>query len=283
MSREKISSRAKDLLAKGKVEVVIGFTKGTLPKTYTPFFARSEEEAENLTINSYCSQNLATYISRPERKERIAILARGCESRSILTLIKEQQLRREDVYIIGVSCEGIIDSNQGKQFPSCQVCHYRSPLLWDELIGDQEEEEKKERFEEVISFEQKSTAERWAYFEKEFSKCIRCYACRQACPSCYCPSCFVDQSQPAWFGKTTNLSDTAIFHIGRVLHMAGRCVDCGACARVCPMEVDLRRLTLKMEQEVKDRFGYITGINLEEPAPLATFKTDDLEDYLREE
>lgn len=284
MNLEKeIQSRAKDLLEKGEVDVVIGFAKGTLLGVSTPFFAHTSDEAERLIIDSYCHQNLSIYVLQTERKGKIAVLARGCESRSILTLIKEQQIERQDVYIIGIPCEGIADKDSEGLHSSCQVCCYKNPVISDELIGQAVKEQEIDRFKEIATFSEKSAEERWSYFESQVSKCIRCYACRQACPSCYCPSCFVDQSQPAWFGKTTNLSDTSIFHIVRALHMAGRCVDCGACARACPMNVDLRRLTLKMEQEVKNRFEYTTGINLEESAPLAAFKTDDTEDYMREE
>lgn len=284
MNLEKeIQQKAKELLAKGEVGAVLGFAKGSLPETATPFFARNPDEAEQLIIDPYCRQNLASYILRTERKGKIAILARGCESRSILTLIKEQQINREDIYLLGIPCEGIVGKNNGGLHSSCQICACKNPVISDELIGEPVKEQEIDRFKEVTSFQEKSSDERWAYFEAEVSKCIRCYACRQSCPSCYCQSCFVDQSQPAWFGKTTNLSDTAIFHIVRALHMAGRCVDCGACNRACPMDIDLRKLTLKMEQEVKERFDYITGMNEEEPAPLAAFKTDDAEDYMREE
>ncbi|MCK7507395.1 MAG: 4Fe-4S binding protein [Desulfobacterales bacterium] len=55
-------------------------------------------------------------------------------------------------------------------------------------------------YNDVKEFEAKPIEERWAYFTKEMEKCMRCNACRQACPSCYCPTCFVEQSQPQWVG-----------------------------------------------------------------------------------
>ena len=130
--------------------------------------------------------------------------------------------------------------------------------------------------------EAQSADERWEYFVSEMSKCIKCYACRGACPSCYCTQCFIDQNQPQWFGKTTELSDTIIFHLVRAFHVAGRCVNCGACARACPMGIDLMSLTKKIEKDMKELFQYTAGMDIEELAPFATFKDNDPQDFITE-
>ena len=129
--------------------------------------------------------------------------------------------------------------------------------------------------------EGQSADERWAYFTREFSRCIRCYACRQACPSCYCPECFVDQSQPAWFGKSDDQADVVAFHLVRMYHLAGRCLDCGACARACPMHIDLRRLHKKLDKDVRELYDYEAGVDLEANPPLSTFQTDDPQDFIK--
>jgi L-lactate utilization protein LutB len=86
---------------------------------------------------------------------------------------------------------------------------------------------------------------------------------------------------PAWFGKTNELSDTIIYHLVRTFHVAGRCVDCGACSRVCPMDIDLRTLVKKAEQIMKDEFDYEAGVNLEDVPPLGEFKMEDSQDFIR--
>ena len=86
---------------------------------------------------------------------------------------------------------------------------------------------------------------------------------------------------PTWLGKTDNISDTMVYHIVRVFHAAGRCVDCGACSRACPVGIDLREQTQKMVELVKELYGFEAGLNLEDLPPLATFKQDDPQDFIR--
>ena len=111
------------------------------------------------------------------------------------------------------------------------------------------------------------------------SKCIKCYACRQACPNCFCKTCFADQGKPRWLGGTTALSDVMLYHIGRITHQAGRCVGCDACARACPVGVDLGVFTRKIVKDVEELFGFVPDFDAENPLPLWTFKEDDSEEF----
>jgi len=309
-----IRDTAKKLLVEKRVDLIIGFERGTLPLHSTPCFVRRSVEAEKLIWNASCENNLARYLRK--RKEKVGIVAKGCDTRSIISLIKEKQVAREQVFIIGVPCHGMIDRRKieakldgreileadevservilkGHDFTeivakeeflhnSCNTCNYRNPVIYDVLIGDKVEENRGiDEYGEVKEFEAQSADRRWQSFTNEVSKCIRCYACRNACPLCYCQECFVDSSQPRWIGKTTNLSDTSIFHIVRAFHTAGRCVDCGACDRACPMGIDIRKLTKKIEKDVKELFHYQAGVNLEDVPPLATFNLGDPQEFIK--
>ncbi|MBT4331853.1 MAG: 4Fe-4S binding protein, partial [Candidatus Cloacimonetes bacterium] len=127
---------------------------------------------------------------------------------------------------------------------------------------------------------EKSAEERWAYIQEEYSKCIRCYACRNACPSCYCPECFVDQNDPQWIGKTPEVTDSIIFHLIRNLHVAARCVDCGACVSACPVDLDLRVMSKKVEKEIKDRFDYTAGTDINEKPAMASYCENEKQDFI---
>ena len=171
---------------------------------------------------------------------------------------------------------------RGIRRQTCHTCRHRNPPIHDVLIGEKVPESTDENeFAEISSLESKSTEERWEHFKEELSKCIRCYACRNVCPLCYCKMCFVDQSMPAWFGKTNDLSDTMIYHLVRALHVAGRCVDCGACTRACPMDINLRELVKKTEKIMKERYNYEAGLDPEEVPPLGEFKMEDPQEFIK--
>lgn len=308
----------KKLLKEKKVGLVIGYSKGTLPLCSTPVFITNEKDAIHLIFDITCGNNLAKYLVKKrtpitDNRTPIGIIAKGCDGRSIVQHIVESQIEREEVVIIAVPCEGVIDIRrleekikgkeilkykiegekiilEGKDFKttlnkqdvlsdSCLMCKYPNPPMYDIFIGEtisvaENREPKTDNLESL------SSDERWAYFEKEISKCIRCYACRNACPLCYCEECFVDQSNPQWFGKSADLSDTMIFHIIRTMHVAGRCVRCGACSRACPTGVNLAPLGMRIEKEIKDRFGYTAGLDIETTPPMTAYDENDKQEFI---
>lgn len=304
----------KKLLEEKKVDLVIGYEKGTLALRSRPVFIREAADTDKLVWNSSCENNLAGYLKTA--KGKAAIVAKGCDSRSIVGLLTEKQIEKDNILVIGVPCEGIIDRKnvedlaQGREVlestetdshitlkgndfeekvekdkllsESCKRCRHRNPVISDELVGQKASEPEVDEYIEVKEFESKSADERWEYFSGQAGNCIRCYACRNACPSCYCPVCFVDQGMPGWFSKTPHPSDTLIFHIMRAMHTTGRCVDCGACSRACPMNVELRQLTKKAEKDIKESYDHEVGISVDEPPPLAAFKPDDPQEFMKE-
>ena len=304
---------AEKLLTEKKVDLIIGYEEGSLPIRTRPVFIQKADETKRLVWNSRCENNLCFYLKTA--KGKVGIVAKGCDIRSIIGLVKEKQIKREDVFIIAVPCAGIIDRKKiedilggrelleavesdsqillrGEGFEekvdkdklvhaSCKSCRYRNPVLYDTLIGKEVPGGEGEEYSDLEEFASKPDDERWAYLNNEAARCIRCYACRNVCPACYCPQCFVDQSLPTWFGRTPHPSDTLIFHMIRTLHTAGRCVDCGACSRVCPMNIELRMLNKKAEKDVKELYHYEAGINLEELPPMATFKMDDPQEFIK--
>ena len=305
---------ARDLLRDEKVDLIIGYEKGSLPLRTTPCFVKRPEDVERLVWNASCENNLATYLRGTDGK--LGVVAKGCDARAIVGLIVERQLERERVCIIAVPCQGIIDRREiqarlhGKEVlqarcenneiiltgdgfeerlpledhlcAPCLTCEHRTAPIHDVMVGEAiPAAEVVDPFKEVEALEARPAQERWAFFTQEVGNCIRCYACRQACPLCYCTECFVDRTQPAWYGKTDDPSDTLIFHIVRALHTAGRCVDCGACERACPMGINLRALNRKMIKDVREWYGYQAGMDLEAIPPLSTFSPDDPQEFIK--
>ena len=310
---DKIKEISKGLLDEGRVDMVIGFRKGTMPMMNEPSFVKNSGEVSKLVWDSNCGINLANYLT--DRKEKIGVIAKGCDSRNIVTHILENKIKRDKLVIIGVPCKGMIDRRRitamfdaevrevneegdtvtvkGAGFEkklkksdllqdNCSTCIHRNPVLYDELAAPLVEEQKDiERYAEVRRIEAMSPQEKWQYFEDLIAPCIRCYACRNACPLCYCPTCFVDESRPQWVGKSQDETDIRTFHFLRAYHCAGRCTDCGACERACPVGIKVRQFTGKLNRDCLDMFGWEAGLSVDQRPPLDTYKPSDPGDFIK--
>jgi coenzyme F420-reducing hydrogenase beta subunit len=322
-----IRELARKLLNENEVDVIIGYSEGTVPLSSTPIIIRREEDVNKLIWNNFCYVNIAKYLVplMPQLCDsegnplRIGIVAKGCVGRAINLLAVENQVNLENVKMIGINCNGIVNRSKlekeigekeilevslsgddivvkGKDweinFPYndyinelCKVCKVKSPSTTvDVCIGEcQQIDSVHDEFMDVVDFESKSADEKWNYIKELLEPCTRCYACREACPMCYCNLCFVDQNLPVWFGKTTQLPDIMVFHLIRAFHMAGRCVACGACSSVCPVGIDLNLISRKLEKMVKERYDFTAGLNAETVPPMMDFKMEDAEEFMLEE
>jgi ferredoxin len=185
---------------------------------------------------------------------------------------------------VTVSGEGFTETFPRKELlaENCATCTHRNPVLYDELAWDLVPEQTDvDPYASVRKVEALSPNAKWQYFEDLIAPCIRCYACRNACPLCYCPTCFVDESRPQWVGKSQDPIDVRTFHLLRAYHCAGRCTDCGACERACPMNIKIREFTKKLNKDCLELFGWEAGLSLDQRPPLDTYKTDDPQDFIK--
>ena len=247
---------------------------------------------------------------------KVGIVAKGCDARSVNGLIVEHQLPRDKVVIIGVPCAGMIDTRKAEEAlggariiaaqedagtfkvettdgekvltlaeilaDGCAECAHPTIDEADVTIDGDSRPAAGERYLRVEAFEAMTAEERWDHFTQEVSRCIRCYACRQVCPNCYCITCFADQTKPRWIGAADELSDLMAFHIGRILHQAGRCVECDACVRACPMDIDLRVFTQKLPKDVAELYGVEAGVTVDGVPALLTFSENDDQGFISE-
>ncbi|HEC40631.1 hypothetical protein LCGC14_0558580 [marine sediment metagenome] len=322
-----IRELANKLLEENQVDVIVGYSEGTVPLSSTPIIIRKKEDVDKLIWNNLCYVNLAKYLvplmpqlcDAEGKPLKIGIVAKGCVGRAVNLLAVEKQINLENNKMIGFNCNGIINRSRidldigekeilevsisgndiivkgrdwNKKFPYdeyinelCKVCQVKSPSSTTETcVGECHEVESiNDEFTDIEDFESKTTEEKWAYIKEALEPCTRCYACREACPMCYCSLCFVDQNKPVWFGKTTQFPDILVYHLIRAFHMAGRCVACGACSSVCPVGIDLNMITRKLEKIVKTRYDFTSGLDAETLPPMMNFKMEDTEEFMLEE
>ena len=310
-----ISQRLREAIAVefSEVDVVLAYQQGFDKLHATPCFMTMPEEINKLIWNPLCVHNLTSYLPSLKKK-KVAVVVKGCDSRTIVQFMQEGLINRENVVIIGIPCNGVISVSKvlhetnhkpieditfgengeisvktlkGEKTllladvcpDKCKTCQYPTPIVYDRLVGDPITSNKSPDsvYADIKEFENKTLEERLQYWEQEFDRCIRCYACRNACPMCICQdSCIAETRDPHWISQRSILSEKFMFHMIHALHLAGRCVECGECERACPMGIPVNKLKRKINLDMKELFGYEPGINPEDKPPLYTFKVDEV-------
>jgi ferredoxin len=209
---------------------------------------------------------------------RPAIVVKGCDQRALVVLEKESQLDRTQVYVIGMACEGM-----GR--PKCEACDVRQPRGADVVIGEaaggSAAISADQRYAALKAFLARSSAERLAYWQQELARCVKCYACRQVCPMCYCPRCIADKNRPQAISSSATLKGNFAWHITRAFHLAARCVGCEECARVCPAGIDLRLLNLSLAQAAEENFAFRAGNDPQAEPVVGAYGLQDQESFIQ--
>lgn len=253
---EKATEIISDLLVKDKIAgfLALRMVNGH-PIPY--LFTRSEELGElYMGEVRFPLTKILTMLARKYPDNTFGVLARACDERSLIELYKNQQLDPEKVTFVGVACSGELAER-------CE-CFRPYPSRID--IGEKVERQGDSAG--VGEIEALPEEERYRYWMGEFTKCIKCYGCRNICPVCFCTTCTLEDHNLVHLGGMP--PQMPIFHLVRAMHMADRCIDCGLCEEACPADIPLRTLYRKVRETVKSLFGYVPGENVEDLPPLET-------------
>ncbi len=312
--QERLKQKAIELLENGTADRILGWKTGEFFYDLTPAVFNTREEIEkDFVFNAFAGANLSKYLIAESRKGgKVAAFIKPCDSYSFTQLLKEHRIWRENVYVVGVQCDGMCDIEKlrGKGCEGilscresgenlvvetlygektflrtdvlaerCAACKSKKLVIFDELIGQQGEEMESDRFGQVACLEAMTPEERFAFWQGELSRCIRCNACRNVCPACSCEKCVFDNADSGVRNKAAADSfEESLFHIIRAFHVTGRCTDCGECSRVCPQNIPLHLLNRKMIKDINELYGvYQAGADLDTKPPLTNFTLDDCE------
>jgi coenzyme F420-reducing hydrogenase delta subunit/ferredoxin len=268
---QKLRETCTRLLTDGTVQVVIGYGADG------PVFIRRAEDAGKLVWNNDCHPNLAAYLKRKEIKRlgKAAVVVKGCDERGLVILEKESQIDRQTLRVIGMACDGM---GQAK----CDACQVRQPRFADEIIGEAAAQQPETpHATELDTLMQLSPAERMSFWAQEFERCVKCYACRQVCPLCYCERCIADKNRPVAIDTSATPKGNFAWHITRAFHLAGRCVGCGECSRACPAGIPLGLLNLTLARAAEKHFGYQAGMDPKVEPLIGAYALTDKEDFIR--
>ena len=276
-----VLARAKELLSNGTVNRVIGWEKGLFEDDQTPrVFTSVEELDKDFIYDDYSVATVSKYLIKETKKEgKILAFLKANDTYSFNQHVKEHRVNRDNVYIVAVPSNG--EAQKGKihvVYDEIMDTDGKISAKKEESLEDKEAFNK-ERFEMIAKLEAMTADERFAFWQNELSKCIRCNACRNVCPACTCEQCVFDNPKSGVSQKAAADSfEEKMFHIIRAFHVAGRCTDCGECSRVCPQNIPLYLLNRKYIKDVDEIYGeYQAGEDTESRAPLNTYKTDDVE------
>jgi ferredoxin len=256
-----LQNKVAGLFENGTISLMIGFKNAII---------NDASQVEQLIYTPECKGNLSVYLHKTEVKQakKVGILANISTLRSLIQLTSENQLNdiEKTVITINAQDEVVVFENMEKleEYVQANFPEYT--------------EEDKKLLEQLNNM---TREQRWQYWTEQFSACIKCYACRAVCPMCYCSSCTVECNQPQWIKVSSETTGNLEWLTMRAMHLAGRCINCGECGRICPVGIPVHLLTAQMNLDIEKEFGAKTGFSCKSGYALNTFKPEDKEQFIQ--
>ncbi len=294
------------------LEGVLGWKQGYDALHAEPFIMKSPEDVDKLVWGPGNVHNLANFL--PQYKGRkMGIVVKGCDSKGVVELLSEELIAREDVVIFGMGCNGtvsvdrilaklpegakiesaqgvgatlkVIADGQSYELPmaeiaqdKCRQCPLPSAREYDHFIGKVVEPVAAAdgRSASLRFLDAMSLTERMGFWKGQMERCIRCNACRSACPMCVCRDyCVAESRDPHWLNQEDTVQQKLFFQLIHAQHLAGRCTGCGECQRACPMGIPVFALKQQFGRLIKELFGYAAGMDIAAKPPLMGYQVEE--------
>ena len=244
------------LLLQGKaIDGFLGYKK--VGGQVVPFFF-SADPSDDLAgwvsqdpLPRYPLEKILVEIHRAHPEAKLSLLARECDTRALMELMKLNQLDPEKVLSIPLAC-------CASDLHCSTECSHLDPRS-RKVDGQVLPERGVGKFTALEQLEKLSLEERLRRWREEFAKCIKCYGCRNVCPLRVCKECSLEDEELI---PTGQIPPDFSFHLIRAVHMAGFCIDCGLCEEACPAEIPLRLFYQGVNQIVAKLFGYRPGMDM---------------------
>ncbi|MBI4633900.1 MAG: 4Fe-4S ferredoxin [Deltaproteobacteria bacterium] len=218
-------------------------------------FQKGDELAEMELSPRYPLMTVVSRLHKAFPAIRLGVVARGCDERAYVEMAKRNQIDPTRLEIIGFACTA----------EEAQACYCREPSPKHPVAGTPPAPGPPNPL--VAKYDSLPLEERRSFWKKQFSKCIKCYGCRNICPECFCEACAMEDM--AWVEPGLLAPPFPTFHLIRAMHMASRCVACRECEHTCPAYIPLTVLYDLMRRDIADLLGYIPGADIEAQQPLS--------------
>jgi len=256
---EKVINSVRELLSSGRIKGFLGLCQRN--GHIAPHLFCNESELADLVIGDlkkpgdsrYPLNRQLIHLARAYPEETFGVLVRGCDERGLNALAAWNQLNPNKVVTVGVACPQKL----------AEACECLKPYPEEFVEGEKCEAAGSASVKEIEGLDMSGRFERW-YFE--FSKCIKCYGCRDICPMCFCNECSLEADELIRTGEIP--PEIPTFHLARAVHMAGRCIDCGLCSEACPADIPLRTLYKKVADIIDEQYHYRVGYSGGGKSPL---------------
>ena len=268
---------------------------------------------------SSCALNIGSGLPLAKKK-KIGLVVKGCDSKSVVELLQEKLIDKENIVLFAMPCEGTFDmaridrelgrylkidkveydeagvtiTADGKEHRFCitdcaqgKCYNCAMPLAKnaDESFGDMPQiTGSPVTPPELAMLDAMTLEQRFAFWKGEMDRCLRCYACRNACPMCVCRDyCIAESREPQWMTQEATAKEKLFFQTIHAMHLAGRCTGCGECQRACPVGIPILALRQQIARAVAQLFdGYKPGLDPEAVPPLLGYELEEKNIHERE-